>query len=90
MSPFRWHNYISKEWRGKHLTTNEADILFLLHVHADRMVPLDDIIIFLYPDPDKEPDHSFNCVPIFIIGLRKKFGRNIIINYPRRGYSINS
>ncbi len=90
MSPFRWHNYISREWKGKPLTPNEADILFLLHVHADRLVPLEALILFLYPDPDKEPDHSFNCIAVFILKLRKKFGRYVIKNTHGQGYYINS
>ncbi len=90
MSTFRWHNYSSRKWRGKSLTHNEADILFLLHVHSDRLVSLENLILFLYPDPDKEPDHSFNCVAIFITKLRKKFGQDIIKNTHGQGYYINS
>ncbi|MEE8045047.1 MAG: helix-turn-helix domain-containing protein [Thermodesulfobacteriota bacterium] len=87
---FNWKDYINKSWMGKAITPAQSEILCLLSVHADRYVSMDDIISFLYPDPFDEPDFPQACVRQFIVQIRKKFGRYIIICDWQRGYRINT
>ena len=55
---FNWKDYIAKNWMGVHLSRTEAEILFILHVRATEFVPIGEIIGFVYPNPDLEPDHA--------------------------------
>ena len=89
MPPFRWWNYKNSEWDGSHLTEKEADVLFVLSVHSNRFVHRDDILAFLYPDPDSEPLWALTCLRRFISSIRGKFGKDTIVSNGNYGYRIN-
>lgn len=87
--PFTYHNYITKQWLGKRLGKVQSDILFILHVKADRVVSMNEIIDFVYPNPNREPIDASGCIRVLVKNLRKKFGKNIITSQFGRGYQIN-
>jgi hypothetical protein len=55
------------------LTPKQADVLFrLLVAPPGHQVSPQDLLEFVYPDPDLEPDYAENCLVIFIHQLRMK------------------
>lgn len=86
---FRWHHYKTRSWMGKDLSRLQAEVLFLLYANSERYIPREQILEFIYPDPDNEPDRAIGCIRHFIHQLRQKFGATLIITNRNNGYRIN-
>ena len=84
---FTWHNYNTRNWQGYHLKPQEAELLFLLVVRADY-VSREEIIEFVWPNPDMRPLFAKGLVRQYIHFLRILFGPDIIEASYGRGYRI--
>lgn len=62
------------------LTPKVCDLAFLLLVRRDSFVPLPEIIEFLWPDPDSEPDFSEDVIRTYATRLRRALpdGYNVV------------
>lgn len=87
---FTIENLKNKQWRGQTVGRIESDILYVLSFRFDDIVPMQDIIDFVYPDIDKEPIDPSGTIRVIIGVLRKKFGSKIITTTHGWGYKINS
>lgn len=70
-----WANYISRtlivDGVRHRLTPRLADLAFILLARRGHFVPMPDVIEFLWPDPDEEPDFSEDVVRTYVSRLRR-------------------
>lgn len=88
MTPFTWHNYVERRWQGKHLEPKMAELLLLFHLRAGHVLSIEDAILFMWPDPDKEPEYSASLIHKYVMLLRKLYGFDVIKTVNYRGYEM--
>ena len=84
---FTWYNYKTRVWRGKPISPIQAEILFLLFSRGG-LVPMSDIIEFVYPNPDNEPIDAKGVLRVIVYKIRNKFDRSTIKSNHGWGYSV--
>lgn len=88
MTAFTWHNYATRKWRNKRLSPRLAEILLLLHLRIGHVLSITDIIVFIWPNADEEPDYAPDIVRRYIGLIRLLYGSNTITTVHTRGYVI--
>jgi hypothetical protein len=61
------------------LTPKLAELAFLLLVRRGHFVPMNDIVEFLWPDPDLEPDFSEDVIRTYASRLRRVLPADSIV-----------
>lgn len=78
MISMTWPQYRRRECRiGEfvvRLSRQECELLFLLLVRAPRAVPMGDIIMFLWGEPEDEPQYAEEQTRTLLHRLRTKIG----------------
>jgi DNA-binding response OmpR family regulator len=69
------------------LSPTEANVLLFLMLRPG-WVSVNELIEFIYPDPDLEPDAAGKTVSVFIYLLRQRVGRHAIESNVTRGYRL--
>lgn len=69
------------------LTPRTADTLLCLLLKRGIPLKASELIEFIYPDPDKEPEWAENCVMRWIHFLRKSIP-GVVLTENTRGYYI--
>jgi len=66
----------------------ERTVLVALGLYSPGQLTLQDLIEYVYPDPDMEPDTSANVITKVIQTLRGKLVGWRIANRSHRGYTL--
>ena len=90
-----WHDYLARtvhiSGTPYNLTGREADILAVLLMRRGHAVPMADIISFIWPNPDDEPEWAESSLITILCRLRGRippiihthWGRGFLIHLPR-------
>ncbi len=88
MTAFTWNNYVARNWRGKGLQPSVAELLLLFHLQIDHVLSREDIILFMWPDADDEPDYAPNLVSQYVARIRCLYGVGTITTVSGLGYMM--
>lgn len=69
------------------LTRMEIEILLFLALRPG-WVSRDEMVEFIYPDPDLEPEWAVNNMSVYIYRMRCRFGYHFIESQPCYGYRL--
>lgn len=92
MISMTWPQYLRQECRVCDwivaLTRRETEILLLLLMRYPNPVPMEDIISFVWPEPDLEPDIAAESVHRSLHNLRAMVGRQRIVHRQGFGFEL--
>ena len=87
-----WPQYLRKECTAcgfqVKLSPSETEILLLLLLRGKRPTTMEDMIRWVYPNPDFEPEDASNSIAHALDGIRKKIGGFHLAYRAAFGYTI--
>jgi DNA-binding response OmpR family regulator len=87
-----WPQYQRRECtiKGKviFLTPIQCKIIFIMLVNRGKSISLTNMITYIWPDPDKEPNYPENNFYVHMTYLKRVIGNDIITQRNSFGWSI--
>ena len=90
MISMTWPQYMRGECSATaQLSRMETEVLSTLLLRHPAPVSLHQMIEAIYPDPDRQAEYATRAVPVFVMRLRNKIGRDQILTTPQ-GYRLGA